>query len=58
MIDEIFEMIMKEARSRPGDDLNLKACGVLLELRTRIVSACSTERKAVLDSHLKDSEDL
>jgi len=32
MIDEIFEMIMKEARSRPGDNLQLKSFLLLLEL--------------------------
>lgn len=50
MIDEIFEMLMKEARSRPGDSLLSKSCDVLLELVERVVKSCCTERDGYLKS--------
>jgi septum formation topological specificity factor MinE len=39
MIDDIFEMIMKEARSRPGKDLIPKINKVLLEVTNKVISA-------------------
>lgn len=56
MIDEIFEMIMKEARSRPGNYILLKAETVILELRIRIIRACHGELKTFLESRSKDSK--
>lgn len=38
MIDEIFEMIMKEARARPGKDLIPKITNVLLEVTNKVIS--------------------
>ena len=38
-MDEIFEMVMKEARSRPGDDLILNVRFVMIELRIMVKSA-------------------
>lgn len=38
MIDEIFEMIMKEARGRPGKDLVLNINKVLLEVSGRLTA--------------------
>lgn len=37
MIDEIFEMIMKEARSKPQKDLALNINLVLLEIFTKLL---------------------
>jgi len=37
MIDKIFEMLLKEARSRPGDDFFYKLSMVILELEDKIV---------------------
>lgn len=54
MIDEIFEMVMKEARSRPGDNLNIKALYVLLELHVRVMNACGVDIKSIPDSLSKD----
>lgn len=39
MIDEIFEMVMKEARSRPGNDLVKKTYCVIAEVHTRLMEA-------------------
>jgi len=39
MIDEIFELILKEARRRPGDNLKIKAFTVILEL-SDMLTAC------------------
>lgn len=50
MIDEIFEMIMKEARSRPGPDLHVKAFDVLFELKDRVIKACNIELSSFLDN--------
>lgn len=38
-MDEIFELIMKEARSRPGDDIVLSTKIVLLEINIRVSDA-------------------
>ena len=45
MIDEIFEMIMKEARARPGTDLARKIIMVLLEVADKVTSAQENLRK-------------
>jgi len=45
-MDEIFEMLMKEARSRPGDDIKLKAYYVINDLYNRVfhtVDFCSED---------------
>lgn len=39
MIDQIFEMIMKEARGRPGKDLVSKINTVLLEVNAMVTKA-------------------
>lgn len=39
MIDEIFEMIMKEARARPGKNLVFNINDVFRELSDRILEA-------------------
>ena len=39
MIDEIFEMVMKEAKSRPGDDLKEKAFYITDQLIDKITAA-------------------
>lgn len=45
MIDQIFEMIMKEARARPGNDLILKINKVLLEVFDKVNSAQDNLRR-------------
>lgn len=42
MIEEIFEMIMKEARSRKGANLELDIMMVLLELTDKVCGAISS----------------
>ncbi|MBA7672073.1 hypothetical protein ES703_80244 [subsurface metagenome] len=39
MIDVIFELIMKQARIRPGKDLAVKIQDVLLEVDTKVIAA-------------------
>lgn len=39
MIDEIFSMIMKEARERPGKDMVKKIATVSMEISQRIIAA-------------------
>lgn len=39
MIDEIFTMIMKEARKRPGKDMVKKIATVSMEISERIMAA-------------------
>ena len=46
MIDEIFELVMKEARSRPGDDLLEKAKKVLFEVNSRLLNSFLIKTKA------------
>lgn len=46
MIDEIFEMIMKEARARSGKDLGLKLNTVFLEVSDKVISAQDMLRNA------------
>lgn len=43
MMDKIFEMMMKEARSRPGDDLYVKVQDVIFELNVRILKSFGYE---------------
>lgn len=45
MIDRIFEMVMMEARKRPGDNLLEKAFHVMLEIDERICVAFELETK-------------
>ncbi|MBA7495642.1 hypothetical protein ES702_06231 [subsurface metagenome] len=42
MIDEIFEMMMKEARSRRGDSLTMDIMMVLFELTDKTCDAIRT----------------
>lgn len=45
MIDEIFEMIMKEARSRKGKDLVQKLASVQMDLNLMIGQVMETFRR-------------
>jgi len=42
MVDEIFDMIMKEARSRKGETLELQMLLVLLEVQEKVCGAIKT----------------
>lgn len=42
MIDEIFEMIMKEARTRKGATLELQIMLVLFEVQEKVCGAIKT----------------
>lgn len=42
MVDEIFEMIMKEARSRKGETLELQMLLVMLEVQEKVCDAIKT----------------
>jgi len=42
MIDEIFEMIMKEARTRKGETPELQVLLVLLEVQEKVCGAIKT----------------
>lgn len=42
MIEEIFEMITKEARSRKGESLELQMLLVLLEVQEKVCGAIKT----------------
>lgn len=44
MIEEIFEMIMKEARSRKGHTLELQMLLVLLEVQEKVCGVLKTLR--------------
>lgn len=46
MIDEIFEMIMKEARSKPEKDLVLNINIVLLEIFSKLLTVQENIRNA------------
>lgn len=46
MIDEIFEMIMKEARAKPHKDLALNINLVLLEVFTKLLPIQENIREA------------
>ena len=54
MIDEIFEMIMKEARKRPGDNLQIKAFLLLLELLDRVMASCNFDRVKAVEAFSKE----
>lgn len=56
MIDEIFEMVMKEARRRPGDNLKIKAFLILLELSDRLTACFNRGLEKVLESYSKDGK--
>lgn len=47
MIDEIFAMIMKEARARPGKDLVGNVYTIFMEIGTRTLAALN---------HIRDQE--
>jgi len=53
MIDDIFEMIMKEARSRHGNDLASKIQNVLLEVDMKVIACMENiwegERRKKID---------
>ena len=42
MIDEIFEMIMKEARSRKGQDLQTAMMMVMFEVQDKVSAAINS----------------
>jgi len=44
MIEEIFEMIMKEARTRKGETLELQTLLVFLEVQEKVFAAIKTLR--------------
>lgn len=54
MIDEIFEMIMKEARARRKNNLYLAAFSILLELNERLTNARKAELGIYVDVKFKD----
>lgn len=56
MMDEIFELVMKEARSRPGDDLEHNSIDVMRELYERVLSVFYSDWKALLKSLPKDDK--
>lgn len=56
MMDEIFEMLMKEARSRPGDNLQIKAFLVLLELSDRLTACFNRGLEKALKSYSKEGK--
>ena len=43
MIDEIFEMVMKEARSRTREDIYLCALCICIEINMRIIQAADSD---------------
>lgn len=55
MIDEIFKIIMTEARARPGKDLASKIQNVLLEVDMKVIEAVEniieTERREKIDEN-------
>jgi len=56
MIDEIFEMVMKEARSRKGDDLKLNAYYVINDLYNRVFHTVDSGPGGFLNFPSKDDE--
>ena len=56
MIDEIFELVMKEARRRPGDDLKVNAYYVINDLYKRIFHTVDSGPGGFLNSPTKDDE--
>ncbi len=53
MIDEIFEMIMKEARSRPGVNLKIKAFDIINELNDRIATCFNRGLEKAIERYSK-----
>lgn len=57
MIDDIFEMIMKEARARPGSRLPVKILGVLEDVDAKVVACMEKlyddERREKIDENKK-----
>ncbi|GAH73703.1 unnamed protein product [marine sediment metagenome] len=55
MIDEIFEVIMKEARARPGSSLGVKIQSVLLDVDTKVIACMEKinedERRKKIDEN-------
>ncbi len=45
MIDEIFKIIMTEARARPGKDLASKIQNVLLDVDVKVIEAIENIRE-------------
>lgn len=56
MIDEIFEMVMKEARRRPGDDIKLKAYYVINDLYNKVFHTVDSTPGSSLKFPSKDGE--
>ena len=56
MINEIFEMIIREARDRPGDNYREKAFAVIDELNDRVNSAFNRGLEKELKSYSKYGE--
>lgn len=56
MIDEIFEMVMKEARRRPGDNLQIKAFLVLLEVLDRVTACFNLGLNKAIESYSKEGK--
>jgi len=56
MIDEIFELVMKEARSKPGKDLKLKAYYVVNELYMKVYNAFVFNPEGTSKSNSKDDK--
>lgn len=55
MIDEIFEMVMKEARKRPGDNLKEIAISVVDDLTDKIIATFNRGLVEELKSFNKDA---
>jgi len=56
MIDKIVEMIMKEARRRPGDNLKIKAFTVILELSDRLTACFNRGLEKALERYSKEGK--
>ena len=56
MMDEIFEMVMKEARSRPGDNLKEKAFSVINDLTDKVGSAFNCGLEKALERYSKEGK--
>ncbi len=56
MIDEIFEMIMKEARAKPQKDLVLNINLVLLEIFSKLLTVQENIRKSERRKDIHENE--
>jgi len=56
MINEILDMVMKEARARPGDNLYIKAFLVLLELSDRLTARFNRGLEKAIEAYSKDGK--